>query len=375
MARLEGPHRAPEIRMTSSIRPRPGILDIALYQGGQSHVDGVREVVKLSSNENPHGPSDRAVEAFRRAAHSLHRYPVSDHAGLRAAIAQVHGLEAGQIICGAGSDELFSFLCQAYAGPGDEVLYPAHGFLMYRIVAQAAGATPVEAPERDRVVDVDALLAAASDRTRLVFIANPANPTGTMIGLSEIERLADGLPPQALLVLDGAYAEFADGYDGGAGLVAARDNVVMTRTFSKIYGLGGLRIGWGYGPQAVIDVLNRLRGPFNLSTAQQDTAEAAVLDQDHRVRCGVENARLRTWLAEALREIGLDCDESHANFVLARFADADEATACDAHLRGEGLIVRRVDAYKLPHCLRITVGDEPACRRVAHAIAQFRGRR
>lgn len=362
--------------MSAVIQPQPGIMDISLYEGGQSQLEGVRDVVKLSSNENPLGTSDKALEAFRRAGHSLHRYPVTDHAALRAAIAEVHGLDAGRIICGVGSDEIITFLCQAYAGPGDEVLYPAHGFLMYRISALAAGATPVEADESDRVVDVDALLAAANERTRLVFLANPANPTGTMIGIEELTRLADGLPPQALLVLDAAYAEYADGgYDGGAALATERDNVFMTRTFSKVYGLGGLRVGWGYGARAVIDVLNRVRGPFNLSTVQIETAEAAVRDQEYVEKCRTENARLRAWLAEALRENGVECDDSQANFVLARFADAAEADACDAWLREQGLIVRKTGGYKLPNCLRITVGDEPACRRVVHAIAQFKGKR
>jgi histidinol-phosphate aminotransferase len=361
--------------MPNDIRPQPGILDIALYQGGESRIAGQREAVKLSSNENPFGPSDRAVEAFRRAAHSLHRYPGTDHAALRGAIGTVHGLEPDRIICGAGSDEIIAFLCQAYAGPGDEVLHTEHGFLMYRISALAAGATPVSVRERERTVDVDAILAGCTPRTRLVFLANPSNPTGTMLPVSELARLADGLPPQTLLVLDGAYAEYAEGYDGGARLATERDNVVMTRTFSKIYGLGGLRIGWGYGPRAVIDVLNRLRGPFNLSTAQQDAAEAAVGDREHVDRCRTENARMRSWLTEQLNTLGVACDASHANFVLARFPDAAEAEACDAHLKTQGLIVRRVGGYGLPQCLRITVGDEPACRRVVHAIAQFRGLR
>ena len=362
--------------MSTELRPqpRPGVMDIAAYVPGKSHAPaGVARVHKLSSNENPFGPSDKAVEAFRRAAHNLHRYPGTDHAALRQAIGEVHGLDPARIICGVGSDEIITFLCQAYAGPGDEVLFTEHGFLMYRISALAAGATPVEAPERERTTDVDALLAACSPRTRLVFLANPNNPTGTMIGSGEIARLAENLPPRALLVLDGAYAEYVAGHDGGASLVEARDNVVMTRTFSKIYGLGGLRIGWGYGPQAVIDVLNRIRGPFNLSTVQLEAAEAAVRDQDHVARCRTENARLRAWLAEALAEHGVPTDTSTANFVLARFHDAEEALACDAWLREQGLIVRQVAGYKLPHCLRITVGDEASCRRVAHAIGQFKG--
>jgi histidinol-phosphate aminotransferase len=361
--------------MSSAIRPQPGILDIALYQGGKAPLPGQSNAVKLSSNENPFGPSERAKEVFLRSVHQLHRYPSTDHAALRHAIAEVHGLDPARVICGAGSDEIITFLCQAYAGPGDEVIYTEHGFLMYRISALAAGASPVEVAERDRTADVDAILAACTRKTRLVFLANPNNPTGTMIGARDMARLAEGLPKQAILVLDGAYAEYVEGYDAGKALTESRENVVMTRTFSKVYGLGGLRIGWGYGPQAIIDVLNRIRGPFNLSTAQLDAAEAAVRDQDHVARCRAENARLRSWLAESLAEHGVPSDTSTANFVLARFADAVEAEACDAYLRSQGLIVRQVGSYKLPHCLRITVGDESACRRVAHAVAQFKGQR
>ncbi|MCC5957776.1 MAG: histidinol-phosphate transaminase [Rhodobacteraceae bacterium] len=357
--------------MKTAIQPQPGILDIALYQGGTSKIIGRDDAVKLSSNENPFGAGDMARQAYLRAGHDLHRYPSTDHGPLRAAIAARYGLDAGRIICGAGSDEVISFLCQAYAGPGDEVLYSQHGFLMYRISALAAGATPVVAPERDRTTDVDALFAACTKRTKLVFIANPNNPTGTMIPISELERLAKKLPAQALLVLDGAYAEYAEGYDGGAALVDQRQNVVMTRTFSKLFGLGGLRVGWGYGPQHVIDVLGRVRGPFNLSTTQQDVAEAALADEAHISRSLTENARMRTWLADRLNAIGVATDPSHANFVLARFKDPAQAAACNTALLAGGLIVRKVDSYGLPECLRITIGDESACRRVLHVITQF----
>jgi histidinol-phosphate aminotransferase len=359
----------------TDIRPQPGILDIALYQGGTAHVAGVANAVKLSSNENPFGPSDRAKEVFLKSVHQLHRYPGTDHAALRRAIGEVHGIDPDQIICGVGSDEIITFLCQAYAGPGDEVIFTEHGFLMYRISTLAVGATPVEVAERERTTDVDALIAAMTPATRLVFIANPNNPTGTMIGAGEITRLADALPERAILVLDGAYAEYVDGYDGGASLAGSRPNVFMTRTFSKIYGLGGLRIGWGYGPREIIDVLNHVRGPFNLSATQQDVAEAAVRDRGFVEYCRRENARMRVWLAEALAELGVPSDVSMANFVLARFASPEEAEACDVHLQGQGLIVRRVGGYKLPQCLRITIGDEAACRRVAHTVAQFKGAR
>ena len=359
--------------MSDLIRPQPGIMEIALYEGGKAAVAGVSNVIKLSSNENPFGPSDKAKDAFARSVHTLHRYPSTDHASLREAIGEVHKLDPARIICGVGSDEIITFLCQAYAGPKEEVVFTEHGFLMYRISALAVGATPVEVAERDRTTDVDAILKACNRRTRLVFIANPNNPTGTMISQAEIERLADGLPPQAILVLDGAYAEYVEGFDGGASVVTARSNVVMTRTFSKIYGLGGLRIGWAYGPKPIIDVLNRIRGPFNLSNTQLDTAEAAVRDQDYVNRCRADNARMRNWLAEALAALGVPSDTSMANFILARFASPEEAEACDAFLQAQGLIVRRVSSYKLPHCLRITVGDEASCRRVAHAIGQFKG--
>jgi histidinol-phosphate aminotransferase len=354
-----------------TIRPQPGILGIAPYQGGESKLAGHAKVLKLSSNENPFGPSPRALEAYGRAAASLHLYPSSDHAALRAAIGEVHRLDPARVVCGVGSDEILCLLAQAYAGPGREVIHTEHGFGLYRINALAAGATPVEVRESGRRTDVEAILAAASERTALVFIANPNNPTGTMIGAEEVARLASGLPPQALLVLDGAYAEYVEGFDGHAGLVETRDNIVMTRTFSKIYGLGGLRVGWGYGPAHVIDVLNRVRGPFNLSTAALAAAEAAVRDTAYVAHCRDENTRNRKALADRLNALGVPCDPPQANFVLARFRDRAEAEACDRALRARGIIVRKVAGYGLPECLRITVGDSDGCAQVADAIGDF----
>lgn len=354
----------------AGIAPQPGIMEIVPYKpgGAPAIADGA---IKLSSNENPLGPGEAARAAFADAAANLHRYPPGDHAALRQAIAEVHGLAAGRIVCGAGSDEIIALLCQAYCGPGDEVLHTEHGFEMYRISALAHGATPVAAPERERVTDVDALLGAVTGRTRIVFIANPNNPTGTMIGESEVARLADGLPEGALLVLDGAYAEYVEGFDGGAALVESRANVAMTRTFSKLHGLGGLRVGWGYAPEQVADALNRVRGPFNVGAPALLAAEAAVRDVAWAERCRTGNAALRDGLAEALARSGVPSDPSHANFILARFADAAQAEACDALLRSEGLIVRSVAGYGLPECLRITVGDDSACARVADAVARF----
>jgi len=356
----------------SKITPQPGISDIDLYQGGASTVAGQSNVLKLSSNENPFGPSPKAIDALRKSAHEMHRYPSTDHAALRKAIAEVHGLWSDNIICGVGSDEIITFLCQAFAGVGDEVLYTEHGFAMYKISALAVGATPVEVAERNRVVNVDAILEAAGDKTKLVFIANPANPTGTMISEADVRKLAEGLPAHTLLVLDGAYAEFVDGYDGGARLTHTYDNTFITRTFSKLYGLGGLRVGWGYGPKYIVDTLNRIRGPFNLSAPALAAAEASVRDTEFAKKIRADNTRLRAWLAAALAEHGISSDTSMANFILARFANQAEAEACDDYLKSQGILVRRVAGYKLPHCLRITVGDEASCRRVAHAIGQFK---
>lgn len=357
----------------NTIAPKPGVMDIALYEGGAAHVQGVSNVTKLSSNENPLGPSPRAVQAVQDAAVDLHRYPSSDHGALRGAIGDVMGLNPDQIICGAGSDEIITFLCQAYGGPGDEVVFTEHGFAMYRICAMAAGATPVEVREHDRVTDVDAILAGCTDRTKLVFIANPNNPTGTMIGAADVARLADGLPPQALLVLDGAYAEYVEGFDAGAEIIKTRSNVFMTRTFSKLFGLGGARIGWGYGPKAIIDVLNRMRGPFNVSSSAYVAALASIGDEDYVRHCRAENTKWRAWLAKALAEVGVPSDTSCTNFILARFTDQTEAEACDLYLQKQGLIVRRVAGYNLPNALRITVGDETACRQLATAVAEFKG--
>ncbi len=352
--------------------PKAGIDRIALYQGGESRLDGRGDVLKLSSNENPFGTPERARAAWSEVAGELHRYPSAHHFGLRHAIAEVHDLKPDQVICGAGSDEIISFLCQAYGGEGTEVIHTEHGFSMYRISAMASGAASVEVPEEERQVSVDRILEGVTDRTRLVFVANPANPTGTMVDASEVNRLAGALPDHVLLVLDGAYAEYAEGFDGGAALVDARDNVVMTRTFSKIYGLGGLRVGWGYGPAHVIENLNRVRGPFNLSTIQLSVAKAAVRDRSWVRSCFKENAAGREWLSRSLAEVDVPSDPSSANFILARFRDEEEANACDAVFREDGILVRRVRGYKLPDCLRITVGSDSDRRRVVESVRRLR---
>ena len=360
----------------STIAPRPGVLDIAPYVGGESHAPGANRVIKLSANENPYGPSPEAVAAYRAEADRLADYPDGGAERLRRAIAAAEGLEAGRIVCGAGSDELISLLCQAYAGPGDTVVHSRHGFLMYAISAKAAGATPAAAPERELTADVDALLAACDARTRLVFLANPNNPTGTLLPAAEVARLAQGLPERALLVLDAAYAEYVEDpdYEPGARLVAERDNVVMIRTFSKIHGLAALRLGWAYGPEHVVDVLNRVRGPFNVNAPAIAAGAAAVADREHVDSSAARNAAWRGWLARRLAAAGVSATASQGNFLLASFGEEGPASAAaaDAFLKGRGLIVRRMGGYGLPGALRITVGDEAACRAVADAVDAFR---
>ena len=352
--------------------PQPGIMEIALYEGGKSKIAGRDDVLKLSSNENPLGVPPSAQEAMVAAAGRVHLYPNTDHAPLRAAIGEVHGLDPERIICGVGSDEVLQFVTQAFSGPGDEIIHTEHGFSMYPVLTHMAGATVVRVSEAERVVDVDAILGAVTERTKIVLLTNPGNPTGTMLSDAELLRLADGLPERVILVIDAAYAEYAEGYDGGASLATERRNVLMTRTFSKIYGLGGLRVGWGYGPKEMIEVMTRIRQPFNLSDLQMQAAEAAVRDPNWARDCAALNADQRARLTGALRQLGLACDDSQTNFVLARFADEGEAATADAALQTEGILVRRVTGYGFPEGLRITVGDEDQTGRVIDALTRWR---
>lgn len=357
----------------SPLQPRPGILDIAPYVGGESSLPGRTRIVKLASNENPLGPSPKAVAAYRAGADSLHLYPDGHATALREAIGRVHGLDPARIVCGAGSDELLSLLARAYAGPGDEVIFTEHGFAMYPIIARTVGATPVVTPETDLTASVDAILDAATPRTRLVFLANPNNPTGTCLPADEMERLRRGLPENALLVVDAAYAEYVTGndYEPGVRLVDRWPNVAMTRTFSKIHGLAALRLGWCYCPPDVADVLNRVRGPFNVSAPAIAAGVAAIEDVGHADESRRHNARMRDWFAGQCRALGLTVPPSAGNFVLVRFPDApgrDVETAL-RHLNAQGIIPRRMGGYGLPDSLRITVGREDEMRAVADALA------
>lgn len=358
-------------------QPRPGVMEIDAYVPGRSRApEGVTNVYKLSSNENPLGPSQKAVEAAQAAATKLALYPDGAAMRLRETIAQVHGLDVANIMCFNGSDEAIALLARSYAGAGDEGVYSQHGFLAYPIYIQAAGATPVVAPEKGERADVDALLAAVTPATRIVFLANPNNPTGTYLPSGEVRRLHAGLPANVLLVIDAAYAEFVrrDDYEAGAELVASAENVVMTRTFSKVYGLGGLRIGWIHAPAHIVDALERVRDPFNVNAVAIEAGVAAMLDRDHVERSVAHNEHWLSWTTRELEGLGLRVTPSVGNFILIHFPPGDAkrgAAAADEFLSARGFLLRRVGAYGFADALRMTIGTPEANRGVVACLNEF----
>jgi histidinol-phosphate aminotransferase len=363
--------------MSMSTRPipRPGIMAIHPYVPGKSSAPGVAKIYKLSSNETPLGPSPRAIEAFRSVASHLQDYPDGAATDLRQAIGRAFGLNPERIVCGAGSDDLLNLLARAYLADGEEAIHTTHGFLVYPIATLGTGAKPVVAAETRYTADVDAILGAVTERTRIVFLANPNNPTGTYLPFDEIRRLHRGLPGRVLLVLDAAYAEYVrrNDYESGIELVGSVENVVMCRTFSKIHGLAALRLGWMYGPAHVVDAVNRIRGPFNVNAAAIAAGIAAISDTGHVERSAAHNEKWLGWLAAEIGKLGLVVTPSAANFVLIHFPRANGRTAVDADrmLTARGLILRQVGAYGLPHALRMSVGTEEANRLVVAALAEF----
>ena len=357
--------------------PQPGIMSIAAYVPGESKLASGIKPVKLSSNEAPLGPSPKAIEAFKSAAVKLQEYPDGSATALRQAIGRSYGLDADRIVCGAGSDELIGLLTHAYVGSGDETLFPEHGFLMYRIATLANGGTPVTAPEKNLTTDVDSLIERITPKTKLVYLANPNNPTGTYIPFEEVRRLHRALPRSAILLLDAAYCEYVrrNDYEAGIELVSTSDNVVLTRTFSKLHGLAALRLGWAYCPPHIADVLNRVRGPFNVSAPAIAAGVAAIEDRAHQEAAVEHNDRWLPWTTSKLRDLGLEVTPSVANFILIHFPQTGprDAKAADAFLKSKGFILRAVGAYKLPHCLRMTIGTEAENQAFVAALAEFMG--
>jgi histidinol-phosphate aminotransferase len=350
-------------------------MEIEAYVPGRSEAPGAAKVYKLSSNETPLGPSPRAIEAFRSAAGELQLYPDGSHAALREAIAHRYGLDPGRIVCGNGSDDLLHLLSGAFVGPGDEGIITTHAFLVFPIAIRAAGGTPIVAPETKLTADVDEILARVTVRTKIVYLANPNNPTGTYLPFEEVKRLHAGLPPDVVLVLDAAYCEYvrANDYSAGLELAAASENVVMTRTFSKIHGLAGLRVGWAYAPAEICGALHRIRGPFNVNGAALRAGAAAIADRAHAERAAAHNEKWLAWLTQEIAGLGLTVTPSVANFLLVRFPAVAGRTAreADDFLVRRGLVLRRLGAYGLPDGLRLTVGTEEANRLVVAALADF----
>ncbi len=358
-------------------RPRSSVMEISPYVPGRAGNGKSGRVIKMSSNETPLGTNPAVVEAIRAVAEGVSRYPEPSSAALREALGAAHGIDPARIVCGNGSDELLTLLAIAYAESGDEVLYAQHGFLVYSIAARTAGAVPVRAPETDLTVNVDAMIEHATERTRVCFVANPNNPTGTVLRSEDLRRLRRGLPESCLLVIDSAYAEYvamAD-YEDGRAMVDDGENVVMTRTFSKIYGLAGLRLGWAYCPPAVTDALNRIRGPFNVDVCAQAAGLASLENPSFVGQARAHNARWRPWLEQALSNLGLEIRPGVANFVLATFPEEGPHTAAAAyeHLMGKGILPRRVAEYDLPCSLRFTVGLEKENQQAAAEVARFLG--
>jgi histidinol-phosphate aminotransferase len=359
-------------------QPRAGVLDIEPYVPGKSSAPGVAKVFKLSSNETPLGPSPHAIEAYKKFAMHLEDYPDGAASALREAIGRAFGLDPARIVCGAGSDDLLNLLARAYLADGDEAIHTTHGFLVYPIATLGTGAKPVIAPETNYTASVDAILAAVTEKTKVVFLANPNNPTGTYVSFDEVKRLHRSLPPKVLLVLDAAYAEYVrrNDYESGIELVATSDNVVMTRTFSKIHGLAALRLGWMFGPPHVVAAINRIRGPFNVNGPAIAAGIAAIEDHAHQERARQHNDRWLAWLAQEFEKLGLTATPSVANFLLIHFPETKGRTAkdADAFLTARGLILRQVGAYKLPNALRMSVGIEEANRLVVAALKEFLNR-
>ncbi|RWB33358.1 MAG: histidinol-phosphate transaminase [Mesorhizobium sp.] len=355
--------------------PRAGIMDIEAYVPGKSTAPaGIAKIYKLSSNENPLGPSPKAIEAARDVAAKLDIYPDGTARRLREAIAEVHGLNPANIVCSNGSDEILGLLAQTYLAPGDEAVITEHAFMVYKIYIQSAGAVPVSIKETNERADVDAILAAVTPRTRIIFLANPNNPTGTYLPFQEVRRLHAGLPGNVLLVLDAAYAEYVrrNDYEAGVELVAGAENVVMTRTFSKL-GLGGARIGWMYAPMHIIDAINRVRGPFNVNATAIEAGIAAIRDRAHVERSVAHNETWLRWVSEELTKLGLRVTPSVGNFVLIHFPEDQKhsAAAADDYLSARGYILRRVSGYGFPNALRMSIGTEEANRGVVAALATF----
>ena len=368
------------MKLSNLIKPRDGILGISRYKGGKG--SQAADAIKLSSNESPLGPSDRAVKAFIDSAKSLSIYPDGNSTLLKEKIAELHNINVNNIICGAGSDEILNLIAAAYLMPGDEVIFSEHAFLLYKIITLANNGTPIAAKEDGLKANIDNIISCVTKKTKIVFIANPNNPTGSYLNKNELYELRDRLPESVLLVIDGAYAEYAqeEDYIDGKSLISDAVNTVMTRTFSKVYALAALRIGWAYAPSHIIETLNKIRGPFNLSTAAINAGAAALDDQDHVKKSVDFNTEEKVNLLEEYREIMIPTTGGAANFLLLDLTnidfigfmgDGEIAENMNKYLIHNNIYVRNVADYGLSCHLRITIGKREQNNFVLEKIQQY----
>ena len=343
----------------------PSVARMASYELADL---GDPNTISLAQNESAMAPSPAALTAGAAGLEDAARYPDPDWRTLRTAIAANHPIGVENVLCGAGSMELIGCIVRAFTGPGDTVLGTQHGYLFVATAAQQAGAAYLKAPEPDLAVSVDEILALVDSATRLVFVCNPGNPTGTRIPNAEIVRLREALPQDVLLIVDQAYAEFDDQDHEPVFALVARGDTVVTRTFSKAYALAGIRVGWGAFPSAIGVEVRKLLNPSNIATQSQAMAAAAMIDQAHMRSAVGKIEKLRDETAARLRAAGYKVADSHANFLLVRFRDADAASRADHALRAAGLILRGVAGYGLADALRATIGSPEVMARMVETL-------
>ena len=349
-----------QLKNKNILDPKRGIDTIKIYKGGTSKISGIKNIIKLSSNESPLGPSKKAIDAYQKSSSKLSRYPELTAESLQQIVASKFNLNSDQIICGTGSDEILIFVALAFCSPGDEIIHAQHGFEMYPIVTKYVGAESVLAEEIDYKISINSILDNVSDSTKIIFIANPNNPTSTYLNRKELRLLMNKISKNIVVVIDAAYAEFtdADDYDRTFDLANEYENVIITRTFSKAYSLAGLRLGWGYASKILIDIIKKVRPPFNLPHGAIAAGIAALHDDDHLHKVVKHNSNIKSWFIDELNNLGFKAYKTQANFVFVLIPEKENQSASiiNDYLISNGIAVRYLLSYGLDNALRITLG-------------------
>ncbi len=359
----------------SILNPKRGIDTINLYTGGVSKISGLENIIKLSSNESPFGPSAKVAEAYKKSSNKLSRYPELTAESLQTIIAKKHNLNPDQIICGTGSDEILIFTVLTFCSPGDEVIHAEHGFEMYPIMTKYAGAESILASEIDYKINIESVVNKITDSTKIIFIANPNNPTSTYLNRKELRSLLNLVPKRIVVVIDAAYAEFVDAqdYDKSFDLANEFENVLITRTFSKAYSLAGLRLGWGYGSKNLIDLLKKIRPPFNLPPGAIAAGIAALDDDQHLQKVVDHNSSVKSWFIKELNQLGFKAFETQTNFVFVIIPEKGKQNAGNVNnfLLSRGIAVRYLLSYGLKNAIRITLGTKTELNQTLNALKEF----